>query len=71
MGAIKREMNNWKWTLGAIAYMCVFAYAISLVIYQIGAFCVTLNFTVGTAAAILIVAMLLAFLFRKNKYNKA
>lgn len=36
MGAIKREMNNGKWTAFAIAYQCVFAYAVSLVIYQVG-----------------------------------
>ncbi len=36
MGAIKREMNNEKWTAFAIGYMCVFAYAVSFCIYQIG-----------------------------------
>jgi len=36
MGAIKREMNNGKWTAIAIGYMCVFAYAVALCIYQIG-----------------------------------
>ena len=36
MGAIKREMNNAKWTLGAIAYMTGFAYVISLITYQLG-----------------------------------
>lgn len=36
MGAIKREMNNAKWTAFAIAYQCVFAYVVSLIIYQFG-----------------------------------
>ena len=36
MGAIKREMNNAKWTLAAIGYMCGFAYAVSLLVYQLG-----------------------------------
>ena len=36
MGAIKREMNSPKWTLGAIGYMCGFAYVISLMVYQFG-----------------------------------
>lgn len=36
MGAIKREMNNSKWTTFAIAYMCVFAYATCFCVYQIG-----------------------------------
>ena len=36
MGAIKREMNNGRWTAFAIGYMCTFAYAVSFCIYQIG-----------------------------------
>ena len=36
MGAIKREMNSAKWTAFAISYMCVFAYAVSLIVFQIG-----------------------------------
>ena len=36
MGAIRREMNNGKWTAFAITYQCLFAYAISLIIYQFG-----------------------------------
>ncbi len=70
MGAIRREMNNWKWTAGAIGYMTVFAYAISLIVYQFGMFFTTLKFTVGTAAAIAVLGTLLYFLFRKNKYSK-
>ena len=33
--AIKREMNNTKWTLAAIGYMCGFAYVVSLIVYQL------------------------------------
>ena len=36
MGAIKREMNNPKWTMAAIGYMCGFAYVVALIVYQIG-----------------------------------
>lgn len=36
MGAIRREMNSAKWTAFAIGYQCVFAYAMSLIIYQFG-----------------------------------
>ena len=36
MGAIKREMNNGKWTAFAIAYQCGFAYAAALIVYQLG-----------------------------------
>ena len=73
MGAIKREMNNWKWTAFAIGYMCVFAYGVSLIVYQIGsAVCGNIN-VIGLVAAVLVLAVLLYMLFvpakalRKNK----
>ena len=69
MGAIKREMNNSKWTLGAIGYMCVFAYAISLIVYQLGMLFSSGAFSVWTIVAIAAILILIYFLFRKNKYN--
>ena len=69
MGAIKREMNNAKWTLAAIGYMCVFAYAISLIVYQLGMLFTKGSFGVATVAAFLVLAGLIYLLFRKNKYN--
>ena len=36
IGALKKEMNNMKWTLFAAAYQCGFAYAVSMMIYQFG-----------------------------------
>ncbi len=67
MGAIKREMNNAKWTWFAIGYMCVFAYVIALIVYQLG-----LLFTggvqiVGLIVAALLLAFLLYMLFRPYK----
>ncbi|MBQ2842444.1 MAG: ferrous iron transport protein B [Clostridia bacterium] len=70
MGAIKREMNSGKWTVAAIGYMTAFAYAISLMVYQFGMFFSGAGFTVGTAAAIIVLAGLLYLIFRKNKYVK-
>ena len=70
MGAIKREMNNWKWTVGTITYMCVFAYAISLIVYQFGMFFTGGAFTAWTAIAIATLLILLFLLFRPNKNNK-
>lgn len=70
MGAIKREMNHAKWTVAAISYMCGFAYAISLIIYQLGAFLSGGGFGMGTIAALLVLAGLLYLMFRKNKYEK-
>ncbi len=55
MGAIKREMNNAKWTAFAIGYMCVFAYGTALVIYQIGS---AVNGQVNAAGLIAAVGVL-------------
>lgn len=67
MGAIKREMNSWKWTVGAIGYMCGFAYLASLIVYQIGML-FTGVFTFGTVVAFIALIGLIYFLVRKNKY---
>ena len=70
MGAIKREMNNGKWTAIAIGYMCLLAYCTSLVIYQIGGlFTGEKAFGLGTVAALAILAAVLYLLFRRNKYQ--
>lgn len=70
MGAIKREMNNAKWTLAAIGYMCGFAYAISLLVYQFGGLVTgEVAFGLGTVAAVAVLAVLIYFLVRPNKYN--
>ena len=70
MGAIKREMNNWKWTLGAIGYMCGLAYVVSFIVYQIGSLFVGGGFGVGTVIAILAVAAIIYLLVRKNPYDE-
>ena len=70
MGAIKREMNNGKWTAAAIGYMCLLAYCTSLVVYQIGGLItgeVAFNFFTVVAVAILALAVWL--LVRPNKYE--
>lgn len=70
MGAIRREMNNAKWTAFAIAYQCIFAYAISLVIYQIGALFtqpITVLNIIGSVIAICIVAFIVFMLVKPYK----
>ena len=67
MGAIKREMNNAKWTAFAIAYQCVFAYAIALVIFQLGSLFTGNGNIIGSIVAFLIVAFILFMLFRPYK----
>ncbi|MGN0527309.1 MAG: ferrous iron transporter B [Acutalibacteraceae bacterium] len=70
MGAIKREMNNGKWTAFAIGYQCVFAYAVSLMIYQFGsAFTGNVN-VIGLIFAIAVLAFTVYMLFIK-KYKES
>ena len=70
MGAIKREMNNGKWTAIAIGYMCLLAYCASLVVYQIGGLIAgEVSFNFFTVVAIAIIALTIYLLFRPNKYE--
>ena len=70
IGAIKREMNSAKWTWFAIGYQCVFAYAISLMVYQFGsAFTGNLNIA-GLTAAIAVLGFMVYMLFFK-KYKES
>ena len=72
MGAIKREMNNGKWTAIAIGYMCLLAYCAALVVYQIGGLINgEIGFNVFTIVAAALVALVLYLLFRPNKYENA
>ena len=70
MGAIKREMNNAKWTWIAIGYMCGFAYVVAMIVYQLGMLFGG-HFGVGTVVALLLLAGLIYLLLRKNKYQDA
>jgi len=67
MGAIKREMNNAKWTWFAIGYMCIFAYVIALMVYQIGKLFVGSVSVIGLIVAIVLLAFLVWQLFRPYK----
>lgn len=67
MGAIRREMNSGKWTAFAIAYQCVFAYAVALMIYQIGSiFTGGLNI-IGLIFALAAAAFIIYMLVRPYK----
>ncbi len=67
IGAIKREMNNAKWTWFAIGYQCGFAYLIALMINQFGnAFAGSLN-VIGLIAAIVVLAGMIYMLFKPYK----
>ena len=67
IGAIKREMNNAKWTWFAIGYQCGFAYLVALMINQFGnAFNGSLN-VLGLIAAIAALALIVYMLFKPYK----
>lgn len=52
MGAIRREMNNARWTMGAIGYMCLFAYVTSMIVFQLGGLITgEASFGLGTVVA--------------------
>ena len=70
MGAIKREMNSAKWFWFAIGYQTIFAYLVSLCIYQIGSLISAGSFGVGTVAAFLVVIVFIYLLFRPYKESK-
>lgn len=76
MGAMKREMNNAKWTAFAIGYQCVFAYAIALMINQFGTliqkiagYDVTVS-VIGVIAAFLVLGGMIYLLVRPNPYEE-
>ena len=71
MGAIRREMNSAKWTFAAIGYMCVFAYAVSLIVYQFGSWFTGAGNIIGTACAAIVLGIMIYLLVRPNKNNKS
>ena len=70
IGAIKREMNNTRWTLIAVGYQTVFAYAVSLCIYQFGTLLTGGGFGIGTIAAVAVAAGFLWLLTRPDPQKK-
>lgn len=67
IGAIRREMNNAKWTWFAIGYLSLFAYTISLIVYQLGLLVTGASFTVASAVAVALTVLLLFLLLRPYK----
>ena len=67
IGAIRREMNSAKWTWFAIGYQCVFAYAVSLMIYQFGSALTGGLNVIGLIFAIAVLVFMLYMLFKPYK----
>ena len=71
MGAIKREMNNGRWTAFAIGYMCVFAYVTAFIVYQLGGLITGIvSFNLWTVVAVAALAGVLYLLFRRGYQGK-
>ena len=69
IGAIKREMNDTKWTAATVVYMCAFAYVIAMIVYQlVGLVTGEATFGVFTIVALAALAGLTYLVARKNKY---
>ncbi len=67
IGAIKREMNNTKWTWFAIGYQCVFAYVIALIVNQLGMLFGGSANILGTIVAVALIAGMVYMLFKPYK----
>ncbi len=70
IGAIKREMNNAKWTWFAIGYQCAFAYVIALIINQLGGMFTGNGNIIGFIVALFFIACIVYMLGFK-KYTEA
>ena len=70
IGAIRREMNNARWTWFAIGYQCVFAYAAALMVNQFGGALTGHANAIGLVAALLVLAFIVYMLFFKQ-YTEA
>lgn len=70
IGAIRREMNNAKWTMFSVFYMCAFAYYVAFMIYQLGLWATgaaSFSMMTGVAAAMLALMIVLLVLPGKEK----
>ena len=71
IGAIRREMGSRRWTLLTVGYMCGFAYAISLIVYQLaGLISGEAVFSLWTVAAVAVLAALLWLTLRRGYQAK-
>ena len=67
MGAIRREMDSWKWTAFAIGYQCIFAYSVALIINQFGLLLSGDSNIIGLVAAAIVLVAIIALIARPEK----
>jgi ferrous iron transport protein B len=71
IGAIKREMNNAKWTAFAVAYQLAWGYMLALIVYQLGSFLGGGGFNAGTVFGVAALAALIWLLLRRPSGKQA
>ena len=71
IGAIRRQMASASWTFFALGYQTIFAYVVSMIVFQLGTLFTSGIFTVATAIALILLAVVLFLLFRPSpkKYS--
>ena len=69
IGAIRREMNNAKWTLGAVGYMCAWAYVVALIVYNLVGLFFGVGFSLWTVCALVALAAVVYLVARRNPYD--
>jgi len=66
IGAIKREMNNAKWTWAAIGWMTLWAYCLALICYNVVGLAMGVSFSMWTVVGIALIALIIYGLVRKG-----
>ena len=69
IATMAQQMQSRKWFWFAILFQNVFAYLVTLCVYQIGTLVTGGGFGVGTAVAFVVVAVMLFLLFRPDPYK--
>ena len=69
IATMAQQMQSKKWFWFAILFQNVFAYLVTLCVYQIGTLVTGGGFGVGTAVAFVVVAVMLFLLFRPDPYK--
>lgn len=70
IGAIKREMMSWKWTLIAIGYQTGLAYVVSFLIYQVGTMILTHNISPSTIIISLLIVLAMGIAINKIRLDR-
>ncbi len=69
IATMAQQMQSRKWFWFAILFQNIFAYVVTLIVYQIGTFAMGGAFTAGTAVGIVLLLILLFLLFRPDPHK--